>query len=128
MRRLLVIASVIAALSAAPALAGTEIPYTPTAFQAAQAANEPIVVWVHATWCPTCAKQAPILSKLEADPGYKGLKVFMVDFDSQKDVVRGFGVQMQSTLIAFHGAKEEARSTGQTDEAAIRAIVAKTAG
>lgn len=128
MRRFAMTASLIAALGAAPAWAATEIPYTAAAFQAAQTANEPIVVWVHATWCPTCAKQAPILSKLEAEPAYKNLKIFKVDFDSQKDVVRGFGVQMQSTLIAFHGAKEEARSTGQTDEAAIRAVVAKSAG
>lgn len=128
MRRFVVIASLIAALGGAQAWAGSEIPYTAAAFQAAQTANEPIVVWVHATWCPTCAKQAPILSKLEADPAYKNLKIFKVDFDSQKDVVRGFGVQMQSTLIAFHGMKEQARSTGQTDEAAIRAVVAKTAG
>lgn len=128
MRRLALAASLFAALVATPALAATEIPYTPAAFQAAQAANEPIVVWVHATWCPTCAKQAPILSKLEAEPAYKALKVFKVDFDSQKDVVRAFGVQMQSTLIAFHGAKEAARSTGQTNEDAIRDVVAKTAG
>ncbi len=128
MRRFFVVASLIAALGAAPALAATEIPYTQAAFQAAQTANEPIIVWVHATWCPTCAKQAPILAKLEADPAYKNLKVFKVDFDSQKDVTRAMGVQMQSTLIAFHGTKEEARSTGQTDEAAIRAIVAKSAG
>ena len=38
------------------------------------------------------------------------------------------GVQMQSTLIAFHGNKEAARSTGQTDETAIRSVVSKTEG
>ena len=128
MRRFAVIASLLAALGGAPAFAATEVPYTAAAFQAAQAANEPIVLWVHASWCPTCAKQAPILSKLEADPANKKLKVFKVDFDSQKDVVRGFGVQTQSTLIAFHGAKEAGRSAGETDEAAIRALVAKAAG
>ena len=83
MRRLIVIASVLAALGGVPAWAATEVPYTQPAFEAAQKANEPILVWVHATWCPTCAKQAPILSKIEAEPGQKGLKVFKVDFDSQ---------------------------------------------
>lgn len=128
MRRSILIASMLVALGGVPALAATEIPYTQQAFQAAQTANEPILVWVHATWCPTCAKQAPILAKLESEPNFKGLKIFKVDFDSQKDVVRALGVQMQSTLIAYHGAKEEARSTGQTDEATIRAVVGKTAG
>lgn len=128
MRRLILLASVIAALGSAPASAATEIPYTQAAFTAAQQANQPILVWVHATWCPTCAKQAPILSQLEAEPAYKDLKIFKVDFDSQKDVVHALGVRMQSTLIAYHGRQEEARSTGQTDPEAIRAVVAKTAG
>lgn len=128
MRRFAIIAAFIAAVGGAPAFAASEIPYTAAAFQAAQNANEPIVVWVHASWCPTCAKQAPILSKLEAEPAYKNLKIFKVDFDSRKNVVRALGVQMQSTLIAYHGKQEEARSTGQTDPAAIRAVVAKAAG
>lgn len=128
MRRLAVSLVVLAALAGSPAHAATELPYTPAAFQAAQAEGAPILVWVHATWCPTCAKQAPILAKIEQEPGEKELKVFKVDFDAQKDVVRAMGVQMQSTLIAFHGKAETARSTGQTDEAAIRAVVAKTAG
>ena len=128
MRRSILIASVLAALGGAPALAATELPYTQPAFEAAQKANEPILVWVHASWCPTCAQQAPILSKLESEPDYKNLKVFKVDFDSQKDVVRRLGVQMQSTLIAYHGPAEQGRSTGQTDEATIRAVVGKTAG
>ncbi|MBV8916005.1 MAG: thioredoxin family protein [Acetobacteraceae bacterium] len=113
---------------ALPAWAATEMPFTQAAFQAAQKSDEPILVWIHATWCPTCAKQAPILARLEQEPAYQGLKVFKVDFDTQKDVVRAMGVQMQSTLIAFHGSTEQARSTGQTDESALRALVARTAG
>ena len=128
MRRSFLLASIVLGLGGAPAFAATEAPYTPAAFSAAQAAGEPILVWVHASWCPTCAKQQPILAKLETELASKNLKVFMVDFDSQKDVVRSMGVQMQSTLIAFHGDKEAARSTGQTDESAIRAVVSKTEG
>jgi thioredoxin 1 len=129
MRRTLLLAAALAALlGSAPAFAATELPFTQAAFSAAQKGNEPILVWVHATWCPTCAKQAPILAKLEAEPAYQRLKIFKVDFDTQKDVVRAMGVQMQSTLIAFRGPAEQGRSTGQTDEAAIRAVVAKTEG
>ncbi len=127
-RSILVLATLSAATAVTPAFAATEMPYTQAAFQAAQAENAPILVWVHASWCPTCAKQAPILAKLEQEPAAKNLKVFKVDFDSQKDIVRAMGVQTQSTLIAFHGKTEAARSAGQTDEAAIRAVVAKTAG
>jgi len=126
--RHLAAAFVVAALAAGPALAATEAPYTQAAFAAAQQEGKPILVHVTAPWCPTCAQQRPILSKLEADPKFRDLQVFDVDFDTQKDVLRAMGVRMQSTLIAFHGAQEEARSTGATSEDAIRTVLDKTQG
>jgi thioredoxin-like negative regulator of GroEL len=121
----LVIAAFAASLSL-PALAATEAPFTQPAFAAAQKAGQPVLVHVTAPWCPVCAKQKPILSTLLAEPKYKDLMVFDVDFDSQKDVLHAFGVQKQSTLIAFHGESEKARSTGETDGTAIQGLVAKT--
>ena len=96
--------------AAAPAIK----PFTPAAFDAAKAAGMPILVDVTAPWCPTCKAQRPILSNLEAEPKFKDLVVLDVDFDSQKDVLRQLGVRMQSTLIAFKGDRETARSTGET--------------
>ena len=58
------------------------------------------------------------------DPRFKNMVTFRVDFDSQKDVVRGFGAQMQSTLIAFKGNAEVGRSVGETDAMAIEALLA----
>jgi len=112
----------------AVAQAATEAPYSQAAFVAAQAAGKPILLHVTAPWCPTCAQQKPILAKLEADPAYKDLQVFLIDFDTQKDLLRALKVQMQSTFIAYHGATEEARLTGATDPAAIAAVVARTNG
>ena len=109
-----------------PARAATEAPFTQAAFVAAQNAGKPILIEVHASWCPTCAKQRPILSKLWEEPAFKDVQVFKVDFDTQKDVLRQMRVQMQSTLIAFHGATEQARATGITDANEIRALVTKT--
>lgn len=54
------------------------------------------------------------------------MQVFEVDFDSQKDILREFGVQQQSTLIAFKGGKEVGRSVGQTSAAAIENLLNKT--
>ena len=58
----------------------------------------------------------------------RDLVILMVDFDSQKDVVKSFDVRMQSTLIAFNGKVERERSVGITDPAAIGALVAKARG
>ena len=110
----------------APAFATETKPFTPDAFAAAQKAGKPIFVDVHASWCPICAKQKPILSELTADPKFKNLVFFVVDYDGQKDAVKFFDARMQSTLIAFKGAHETGRSVGDTDRAAIAALLNKT--
>jgi len=66
------------------------------------------------------------LSELTADPKFKNLVFFVVDFDSQKDAVKSFGVRMQSTLITFKGEHETGRSVGDTDRASIAALLNKT--
>ena len=107
------------------ASAAEVLPYTSSAFAAAQKAGTPILVEITASWCPTCKAQKPILSKLESDPRFKDLKVFDVDFDSQKDLVRSFKATMQSTLIAFKGDHETARSVGDTNQDSIEALLQK---
>jgi thioredoxin 1 len=114
------------AVFAAPAFATETEAFTPDALAAAQKAGRPIFVAIHATWCPTCKAQTPILSELMADPKFKNLVYFVVDFDSQKDAVNFFGAQMQSTLIAFKGEHETGRSVGDTDRASIAALLNKT--
>jgi len=117
------------AVAAVPvAQAATEAPFTQQAFASAQREGKPILVDVSATWCPTCAKQRPILSQLMADPAFKDLIVYQVDFDTQKDVVRALGAQMQSTLVVFHGAAEKGRSTGDTNAESIKALLQKANG
>ena len=116
---------VAASLGTFSARAATTAPFTEPAFAASQAEGKPILVHVTAPWCPTCKQQHPILSQLEQGAAYKDLVVYDVDFDSQKDVLRKMKVTMQSTLIAYHGAKEKARSTGDTDPAKIATLLAQ---
>jgi thioredoxin 1 len=130
-RRSALFAAVFAAAAANAALApparATETkPFTADAFAAAQKAGKPVFVAIHASWCPVCAKQRPILSELMADPKFKNLVYFVVDFDSQKDAVKSFNARMQSTLIAFKGEHETGRSVGDTDRASITALLSKT--
>lgn len=111
------------ALIALPLAVQAKQPYDAKAFAAAQAADKSILVHVEAPWCPTCAKQRPIIQGLEA--AEPRLVVFDVDFDSSKELLKQWHVQTQSALIVYKGANEVGRSTGQTDPAAIRALVDK---
>ena len=108
------------------AWANAAIPFTADAFKAAQAAGSPILVEIHAVWCPTCKAQNPILDKLTADPKFKNLVVFRVDFDEMKPVVQQFGAQKQSTLIVFKGSAEQGRSVGDTKQDSIAALLDKS--
>ena len=105
------------------AYAATEQPYTRSAFAAAQAQNKRILVDVEAPWCSTCAIQRPIISRLDKQPALHDLVVFTVDFDHDAEALRAFRVSVQSTLILFHGKKEIARLTGETDPRAIDAFL-----
>lgn len=109
-------------LVAGTAHAGSVSPYSAEACNAALAAGKPVVLEVHADWCPTCRAQAPIVQSLVKTPKYDAFTVFVVDYDQQKDVRKQFNVARQSTLIVFSQGKEVTRSTGDT---AVEAIAAQ---
>ena len=125
-RRHILISAAAGIFALSPALALSPQPFNAQAFADAQKAGRPILVAIHASWCPTCKAQTPILSELTADPKFKNLAYFVVDFDSQKDLVERFGARMQSTLVVFKGNKEEGRSVGDTNRASIEALLNKT--
>jgi thioredoxin 1 len=113
-------------VGATAARAAEVSPFTEAEFAAAKAADRPILVAIQAPWCPTCAAQRPILQKIEAEGAYKNLRVLLVDFDTQKDVVHEMHATMQSTLVVFHGDKEVARSVGDTNADSIAATVGRS--
>jgi thioredoxin len=119
---LMVMALLLIGVLARTAQAAERVAWTTAAFAAAQDAGKSIIVDVNASWCPICAKQAPTVAALEKDPKFADALVFSVDFDAQKDALKQLHVGTQSTLIAFKGRAERARSTGVTDPAAIRAL------
>jgi thioredoxin-like negative regulator of GroEL len=124
-RRTLLAAALFSA-AGLPAFAAEVAPFSQDGFAAAQAAGASILVHIFAPWCPTCKAQQPILEKLENAPKFRALKVFHVDFDNQKDVVRQFKATMQSTLIVFKGATETGRSVGDTDSKSIAGLLDKS--
>ena len=124
MRVLGVLVAAIAALVfAAPAHAVEYRAFTQEAFAQAQVAGQPILVEVHADWCPTCRAQAPAVRRAAATAEFDELVVFTLDFDRQTAERRALGVRAQSTLIAFNGRAETARSVGETDPVRIAALL-----
>src|SRR6266446_7397085 len=125
-RSTLIAAAVASAVALTPAFAADPQPFDAKAFADAQKAGKPIFVGIHASWCPICKAQKPILSELMADPKFNDLVYLVIDFDSQKDLVRQFNAQKQSTLIAFKGSIERDRSVGDSNRDSIAALLSKT--
>ncbi|MBC8049475.1 MAG: thioredoxin family protein [Chitinophagales bacterium] len=98
--------------------------YSKAAFQAAQKEGRAILIDIAAPWCPVCRAQKQVIGKLSATAKYKTLLVLEVSFDDQKDVVRSFGAQKQSTLIAYKGATETGRISYTSDAGSIEKVVA----
>jgi thiol:disulfide interchange protein len=124
------LAATFAALLAVPVLpvhAAEFKPYDNAAFNALQAAGKPVVIHVHADWCPTCKLQALILTDLFKSPSFRDYTVLRVDFDTQQDVRKALRVGAQSTLIVYRGRNEVARSVGDTSKDSINAALRKAA-
>ena len=119
-----VAAFILMGLISIAAFAGSA-PFDKAAFDKAVAAGEPVIVQFHAEWCPTCRAQTPIVAELLRDPKMKDVKLFIADFDAEKDLKKALKVYSQSTFVVFRGGKEVGRSTGQTQRAVIEATFAK---
>ena len=99
-------------------------PYSAAALQQAQAAGTPVALHFHADWCPTCKAQADAFRALSADPQLKPVTLLVADYDKERDLKKTLGVRSQSVLIVFKGAKETARSGGETTPEKLKAALA----
>jgi thioredoxin-like negative regulator of GroEL len=113
------------AMLLSPVLFATEQPFSKQLFDDLRQRGKPVLVFIHADWCPTCNRQAVILSELFTQDEYKPIEVLRVDFDNQKSVVDSLAVRNQSTLILFHGDRELGRSTADTDKSSIAKLLRK---
>jgi len=120
-------ALVAAAAMISTAASATDVrPFDRAAFETAQKQNRPIIVFVHAPWCPVCRSQIKTMDKVTADPAYRTLIVFRIDYDTQKPLWQSFGVTKQSTLIGFHGTRETGRIAYESDEMKVTRVLAQT--
>jgi thiol-disulfide isomerase/thioredoxin len=109
-------------LVAACALAA-EIPYNSSEFNSMRTAGKPVAVVFHADWCPTCRAQAPVLKRLMQSPEFAGVTLFVANFDTEKALKQSLAVTTQSTVVVFKDGKESARSSGDTQQDSLAALL-----
>jgi thiol-disulfide isomerase/thioredoxin len=110
----------------ASAVALEQVAFDAASFKADLVAGKPIVVHISAPWCPTCLAQHVVINMLANAPEYADIKIYQVDFDGQKDAVRAFHADHQSTLIAFHGPRVTGRSVGDASIEGISGLLASS--
>lgn len=113
-------------LAAAPVAAWSpRADYSSEAVGKAQQEGRVVVLDFHADWCPTCRKQAVALAELGSEKALADVALFVVDFDSSKELRKRYAVNNQSTLVVLRGDREVARATGLTAKDDLRALIAK---
>lgn len=118
------------AIFALPFLAATSLfarefsAYQPESFRKQLGSAAPLIVHVHADWCPVCRAQISIMNEAFKDPKFGNVQKVRVDFDKEKQFLTDFRVVRQSTIIVFRGGKEVNRLSYDTDETRIRAVLA----
>jgi thiol-disulfide isomerase/thioredoxin len=124
MRKFL-LAVVLFALAAAPALGAKAFaPYEKAKLDALISSGRPLVVHVHADWCPTCRRQMTVFDELFADPALAKIEAVRVNYDRDRDFLAAYKVTRQATVITFKGGKEVARVVYDADRNKIRAALA----
>jgi thiol-disulfide isomerase/thioredoxin len=108
------------------AMAGEIKPFNQKDFDTLTQAGKAVVLEITAPWCPTCRAQKPIIEGLMKQPAYKDVTLMTIDFDSSKPTLKQFKVVSQSTLVAFKGDKEVARSVGDATPNGLEGLIKKT--
>jgi Thiol:disulfide interchange protein len=107
------------------AFAGEIKPYSQAEFDRLVAEGKPVLLDIHADWCPTCKQQDPIVHHLMGEAAYKDVTTLTVDFDTEKALLKTYNVRTQSTLIVFRGSKEVGHSVGDTTKNGIEGLLKK---
>ena len=100
-----------------------EIPFDQVQFASMRAAGKPVAVVFHAGWCPTCRAQAPILKDLSQSRELSQITLFVANFDTETALKRSLRIVKQSTIVVFKEGKEAARSTGDTQQDSLAALL-----
>lgn len=97
--------------------------YTNDSFQEALKTGRPTVVYFHASWCPVCRKQQPILNEIVADKKYEKMVALTADYDTEKEIKTNLKISTQATIVVFKDGKEIARKTGVTQKDELKKLI-----
>ena len=100
--------------------------YSPAAIKKAEAAGSSYALVFHADWCPTCKAQAKVFNQLKSDAALKNVTIYNVDYDGETELKKTLKVRGQSTVIVYKGAKESARSAGDTSSVGLKQLLSKS--
>jgi thioredoxin 1 len=101
--------------------------YTKEKFDAALKGAKPVLVHVHADWCPVCVRQERAFNELSGSADFKKFTAIQVNFDMDTEFRKTYNVNNQSMILVFKGGKEAGRIGGVTDTAKIAEFLAKSA-
>ena len=124
---LALVATMTASISLAPRAARAEfVDYSPELLRGAMQRGDRIILNFYATWCGTCARQQRVMRDLRAqNPAYdQNLTLIHVDWDTYRnsEIVSLYNVPRRSTIIAFKGDRELARTVAGTSVAEIQSL------
>ena len=82
-----------------------------------------VVLDFHASWCPTCRAQEPLLREILTSERFANVMGFKANYDEVGDLKRSLRVTKQSTIVVFKNGKEVARKTGITSRDDIQKLI-----
>jgi thioredoxin 1 len=91
------------------------------------ASERPVVLDFWATWCPACAKLAPIIAELAAEFGDRVL-VASINADDNPRTARDLGVMSLPTLLVFRGGELTGQIIGYRPKSFLRETLSGYAG
>ncbi|WP_456475572.1 thioredoxin family protein [Candidatus Pyrohabitans sp.] len=111
-------------ISAACVKTQTELPfnYNEEDFDIALKGGSPVILEIGASWCRACIEQQPIIEELKKE--HENVKFFLANYDTEKELVKRYGVRGVPYFIFFDsGGREVMRITGFQEKDTLEKFV-----
>ena len=109
--------------SADPILPGWE-EYDEARFNSLMASDEPVLVEIYASWCPTCLLQHRALETLHHEGRGPKIRAIRVDFDRDTRFVEERGIRHTGTMVIYKHGQQRARASGLVTPEKIEVFLA----